>query len=44
METQEQLLQCPFCGLEQRPDVAGWTSDEGFETRVWEEILRDCPF
>jgi hypothetical protein len=31
METQEQLLECPFCGLEQPPDVAGWTSDEGFE-------------
>ena len=31
METQGQLLECPFCGLEQPLDVAGGTSDEGFE-------------
>jgi len=31
METREQLLGCPFCGLEQSSDVAGWTSDEEFE-------------
>jgi hypothetical protein len=31
METQEQLLECLLCGLEQSPDVAGLTSNEGFE-------------
>ena len=31
METQEELLECPFCGLEQPPDAARWDSDERFE-------------
>jgi transcription elongation factor Elf1 len=28
METQEQLLECPFCGTEHPPEAARWTDDE----------------
>jgi transcription elongation factor Elf1 len=37
METQEQLFECPFCGLEQPPEAARWTSDEQYDA-----ICQEC--
>jgi transcription elongation factor Elf1 len=38
METQEQLLECPFCGLEQPSESARWNEEE----TSYEMICQEC--
>jgi transcription elongation factor Elf1 len=38
METEEQLLECPFCGLEQPSETALWNSEE----TSYEAICQGC--
>jgi transcription elongation factor Elf1 len=38
METQEQLVTCPFCGLEQPPETTLWNPQEN----LFEAICQEC--
>jgi transcription elongation factor Elf1 len=37
METQEPLLECPFCGTDNPPEAARWNDDESYEA-----ICQNC--
>ena len=38
METQEPLLECPFCGTDHPPDAARWNAHES----SYEAICQSC--
>ena len=38
METQEALLECPFCGTDNSPEAARWNDDEN----SYEAICQSC--